>query len=79
MNTNLTWSGYTALGLVALLVLVIAYDAVTYALGGNQDTISVVCLDIADRNRGFAIIVAFAVGVLFGHLFLPQHTGVHES
>jgi hypothetical protein len=70
----MSWAGYTALVLVAVVVGLIIYDAVSYALGGNQDTISVVCLTMADRYRGFTTIVAFAVGVLFGHLFLPQHT-----
>lgn len=69
----MTWQSWTALLLVILLVLVIVYDAVTYALGGNQATISQVCLSIANEYRGFSTIVGFVVGVLFGHLFLPQH------
>jgi len=69
------WQSYTALGLVGLLIVVISYDTITYALGGNQATISRVCLGIANRHHGFAIILAFVVGVLFGHLFLPQHLG----
>lgn len=69
------WSVITAVVLVGALVLLVAYDLFAYAAGGNEATISRLCLDTANRYRALAMIAGFVAGVLFGHLFLPQHEG----
>jgi hypothetical protein len=69
----LSWTATTALVFVILVATAIAYDIIAYARGGNAATFSYICLSVANRYRGFAILLAFAIGVLFGHLFLPQH------
>lgn len=69
----MSWQEYTALFILAVFVGVIGYDLFAYVRWGNEATISRVCLETANHYRGFAILAAFAVGVLFGHLFLPQH------
>lgn len=67
------WQSWTALALVAGLLLAIIYDVVAYRLGGNDATISRLLLDVSARYCGFALVLAFLFGVLFGHLFLAQH------
>ncbi len=57
----MSWQTATALVIVGAFVCIIGYDLFAYARGGNAATISRVCLDTANRYRGF------------GHLFLPQH------
>ena len=69
----MTWTAITSLVFVILVAAAVVYDIVAYVRGGNAATFSYVCLGVANRYRGFAILLAFAVGVLFGHLFLPQH------
>lgn len=59
--------------LVVLAVLLVLYDLAVYAIAGNDATISRVCLNCAQNNRGLVMVTAFCCGVLFGHLFLPQH------
>lgn len=71
----MTWQTVTALLMVAITVILIGYDLIAYSIGGNAAIISQVCLRTAEQHRGFVILVGFAVGVLFGHLFLPQHVG----
>ena len=68
----MTWVQWTALAFVVLVLATIFYDVLAFAFGGTDATFSSVFLDTADRYRGFAIVVAFAVGVLFGHTFLSQ-------
>ncbi len=54
-------------------VLTLAYDAVAYAVGGNDATISRVLLTWAAEYAPLPLALAFGFGVLFGHLFVPQH------
>jgi hypothetical protein len=63
----------TALVIVGGLLAWLMYDVLAYAIRGNDATISVRLWRTSVRYRGFAIVLAFLAGVLFGHLFLPQH------
>jgi hypothetical protein len=55
--------------LIVVVVLTLGvYDIVAYVHGGVQATISRVVLGWAHANP----VVAFAVGLLCGHLFWPQ-------
>lgn len=62
-----------ALLIVATVVVWIITDILLATFLGNGATISQTFLHTCERYRGFAICVAFSIGVLFGHLFLPQH------
>jgi hypothetical protein len=68
-----TWKQTTALVVVAAILGLIVYDLIAYARGGNPATISRVVLAIGEKSLGFALAFVFALGVLVGHLFLPQH------
>lgn len=68
----MTWVQATALAFVVIVLGSIVWDVIAFSFGGHAATFSTLLLDTADRYRGFALVVAFAVGVLFGHLFLPQ-------
>jgi hypothetical protein len=68
----MSWKTLTALVIVAVIVGLIVYDLIAYAVGGNPATISRTVLRISQRAGGFGLSVAFALGVLVGHLFLPQ-------
>ena len=69
----------TALAIVGGFVLWVLYDLLAYAVAGNPATISRTALAVSNRARGFAVAVAFLFGVLFGHLFLPQHPDQDEK
>lgn len=68
----MNWRLITALVIVGVVVILIVYDLVVYVTKGNNATISRVILDTARARPGFMLLFAFAFGVLFGHLFLPQ-------
>lgn len=68
----MNWTTVTALFIVGGVVLVVLYDLIAFSLGGDPATLSRVCLRTANQYRGFAVCFAFSVGVLFGHLLLPQ-------
>lgn len=68
----MSWKTATALVIVAAIVGLILYDLFAYARGGNPATISRMFLSIGSKSLGFVIAFAFGMGVLFGHLFLPQ-------
>jgi hypothetical protein len=68
-----TWRTITAVLIVATILAVACYDLVAYVRVGNEATISRICLETANNYRGFAIGVVFLLGILCGHLFLPQH------
>jgi hypothetical protein len=69
----MSWTVATPLAIVGAAVALAFYDLLAYRRGGNDATISVAMLRAGRRYPMFAIVVAFIVGVLFGHLFLPQH------
>lgn len=71
----MTWVQATALVIVLVIVGWLAYDLLAFAFGGVGATISSVVLDWADDRRGVAIVVALVIGILIGHLFLPQRIG----
>lgn len=68
----MNWQTATALFITGVIVLCIVYDLIAYSVGGSEATISSVCLNTANRNRGFAMAFAFCFGLLCGHIFLPQ-------
>jgi hypothetical protein len=74
-----TWKATTALVIIAVIVGLIVYDLVAYARGGNPATISRMFLSIGEKSLAFVIAVVFALGVLVGHLFLPQHPKKDEE
>lgn len=68
----------TALVIVGLGLLYGIYDIFAYKTWSNKATISRVLLEANAASlfgMALAIVLAFTVGVLFGHLFLPQHVG----
>lgn len=65
-----TW---TALTLVAGLFFWVVYDLIAYAFGGSEATYSRLFWEASEAYRGLALCVCFILGVLVGHLFLPQH------
>ncbi len=67
------WRLITGLVLVVALLSLAAYDLFAEIGVGNSATISKLCLDTADRYRVFMLCVAVLLGILIGHLFLPQH------
>jgi len=69
----MTWRPVTALVLVGGLLAWIVYDLFAYAIAGNDATISRLLLDTATWQPGVALSLVFAMGVLIGHLFVPQH------
>jgi hypothetical protein len=60
----------TACFLVAVIVLVIAYDLLALWTWGADATISRVLGHLGRRWPVFPYLVAFSMGALFGHLFL---------
>jgi putative effector of murein hydrolase len=73
------WRAVTGLVLVGTVVGLVLYDLVAYSLGGNPATISRTLLRTAERAGGFALSVAFALGVFVGHVFLPQRPTPEED
>lgn len=63
----------TALVMVVVIVGLALYDLIAYSRHGSEATISRVTYWTSVRSRFFLILFVFAMGVLFGHLFLPQH------
>ena len=49
------------------------YDLAAFLAAGDQATISRVVLAWSDACAPLAFGLCFAAGVLFGHVFLPQH------
>lgn len=68
----MTWKRLTALVIVIAVVGLALYDLIAYAFGGNDATISVTVLRTSEAFYGFALYFMFGLGVLCGHLFLPQ-------
>lgn len=66
----------TGLVIVGLALTYFGYDLFAYLKWGNDTTISRILLAAnaySIAGMFLAIVSAFAFGVLFGHLFLPQH------
>lgn len=68
----MAWPKVTALVIVGIIVGLMLYDLVVYVRVGNDATISRVVLDVASRSAVFVVCFVFSLGVLVGHLFLPQ-------
>lgn len=68
----MSWRDVTKWLIILVPVLIAFYDIVAYRRGGNEATISKVCLDVSLQYRLFALVFVFALGLLCGHLFAPQ-------
>lgn len=66
------WRTTTQVMIVVIAVLTCVYDLIAYLLGGNEATISKVALDASQENNLVTVVVCLLVGVLIGHLFVPQ-------
>ena len=62
----------TAVAVTAAVLGLCLYDLWAYRHAGNDATISRVLLRVSARRRLFAMAVVFLLGLLCGHLFLPQ-------
>jgi len=62
------WKKITVTVVVLMVVVGIGYDIIALIMGGVESTISQVVLNKAREHP----IIAFAMGVLCGHLFWPQ-------
>lgn len=56
-----------------LMIFIAVADWVVYRNRGDDETLSRTLLRVQARWRVFAVVVAFSLGVLVGHLFVPQH------
>lgn len=78
MTDTVKWKRWTALLIVAVIVGLIVYDLIAYAVAGNDATISKVMLTINQEHPAFGLMFTFSFGVLVGHLFLPQTVTVND-
>lgn len=60
----------TAWFIITTILVIAIYDFVWMTLYGDYATISLVLRRLAGRWPMFPYLVAFAMGALFGHLFL---------
>lgn len=67
------WKVATLVLLVTTPFVIGAYDLTAYLHGGNDATISRTILDTAREYPLFPLVIGLMVGLLLGHLFLPQH------
>lgn len=58
---------------VLMALVVIAYDIFVSVYIGESATISRALLRFSLEHQLIVPILAFAAGVIFGHIFLPQH------
>ena len=66
----MTGSSLTGIFLIALVVVVVAYDVWVEVHYGADATISRVLRQLNQRWPLFGPLLAFAAGALYGHLFL---------
>lgn len=69
------WEKITVVIIVFMVVGGALYDVIALANGGVESTISRVVLDGACKHP----IIAFAMGVLCGHLFWPQRPAYEDG
>jgi hypothetical protein len=60
----------TGLFIIVCILAIAAYDFYAYSRWGSSGTVSEVLHSIGDSWPLFPYLVAFAMGVLFGHFFL---------
>lgn len=66
------WKGYTklvALGIMAMVVIILVYDAIAIHYGGTEASISSLIITSAYQMPFMVFCVGFFIGVLSGHLF----------
>jgi uncharacterized membrane protein len=68
-----TWRLVTGLFILAIPFAIGVYDVIAYEIAGNDATISKQCLCVSERTLAFVVCVSVLVGIMLGHLFLPQH------
>lgn len=69
---NRSVKNYTAWAIVLLLVLISCGDYLVYRIYGAESTISDVLRALGDNWGMFPYLFAFALGTLFGHIFLGR-------
>lgn len=67
------WREVTKWVIILTPILIAFYDILAYTQGGNDATISKVCLDVSEKYRLFSLMFVFALGVFAGHVLAPQH------
>lgn len=66
------WKGYTklvALGIIAMIVIVLVYDAIAIHFGGTEASISSLIITSAYEMPFMVFCIGFFTGILMGHLF----------
>jgi hypothetical protein len=58
----------TRLVAAIIIIVVVTYDLLAFYIWGGEATISTQVLELSQKYP----IVAFAIGVLIGHMFWPQ-------
>lgn len=62
-------TGNVVLGIVALVVIVLVYDAVAIMNGGTEASISSLIITLSYRQPLIPAIIGWFIGLLMGHLF----------
>lgn len=66
------WKGYTklvALGIIAMIVIILVYDAIAIHYGGTEASISSLIITSAYEMPFMNHIMGLFEGILIGHLF----------
>ncbi len=70
---SLDWGLITRVVIAGGPALAALYDVVVYNTAGNDATISKIMLSHAAVWPVLGLVVAYTIGVLSGHFFVPQH------
>ena len=65
----------TTLFIIGTILAIAAYDIWVWQAYGVESTITQVLAELNIHAKTLAYIVSFAMGTLFGHLFLPTSKG----
>lgn len=69
----MSWREVTIAVIIAAPLIIGGYDWIAYERAGNSATISRTLLDAARRWPIIGVAFGFGLGLLCGHLFVPQH------
>jgi hypothetical protein len=71
LEKTMGWRLASTCVIVAMPVVVLAYDFVAYRAAGSDGTISRVALATSEARPWFLVAVCFLLALLCGHLFVP--------